>query len=77
MPAWLTPVLSWMGTRAVNFVVYALIALALWGVYFKVFLKDTSKTTTTQKADKITNYTPSVQPHFGCATINYYGNEIK
>lgn len=68
MPTWALPVVKWVGERFLHFVVYAIIGLIVWGVYWKIFVKETNKTTTTQHADDIQNY--YMQPHFGCATIN-------
>lgn len=37
MPIWLAPILSFLGKRSINFIIYAVIALAIWGLYQKIF----------------------------------------
>ena len=67
MNPFLLTALNWAKNRTVNFIVYALIGLAVWGVYSKVFLKDTFKTTNTGAVQYY--WQGAKQTTFGCATF--------
>jgi len=54
--------LNWSKNRLINFVVYALIGLAVWGVTYKLFWKDSSVTTNTGQ----------VQYYWQGAKVNVY-----
>ena len=59
--------LNWTKNRLVNFLVYALIGLAVWGVYWKVFVKETNNTTNTGQVQYY--WQGAKQTTFGCATF--------
>ena len=71
MPVWLIRVLPWAKNRLINFVVYAIIGIFVWGVYSKIFLKETHKTVISSGGQQINNYdTPKTNLfNFGCSNL--------
>lgn len=72
MPVWIFPFLNWTKNRLINFIVYALIGLAVWGVFYKLFMKDTSKTVIQSGGRQVNVYSdvPKVALfNFGCSNL--------
>lgn len=68
MPTWLLPILNFLGQRFLHFVIYAAIGLSVWGVYYKLFVKETSKTV--NQGEVKYYYQGAKVTTFGCAHFN-------
>jgi len=71
MPLWLLKVLPWAKNRLINFIVYAIIGLFVWGAYSKIFLKETNRTVISSGGKQINVYdVPKVSLfNFGCSNF--------
>ena len=71
MPIWLAPILSFLGRRSVNFIIYGLAGLMCWGAYQKIFAPTNRTTTNIDKIDKQVNVYQDgkfdVIPIIGCS----------
>lgn len=68
MPVWLIPIANFFTQRALHIIVIAALCGLGWGIYYKLFVKDTTKTIYTAPS-----YHEFENPHyapFSCAHVS-------